>query len=159
MAVYWISMPTLKYPVSHHIISSPISFQMISSLEMWGGQDFQILKYSVFTFHIWQMSTLNPNGGGGGLIAPALFQTAISPWKKGSGGPKSRDFLIHYELSENPKKCSFHSVLGWFRRCRHIVPPHSSYIQKPRTIRVNEIAITFYHFTCYFNIFPCTVQW
>ena len=36
-------------------------------------------------------------------------------------------FLIHYELSENQKNCFF-SVFGW-----------SSYIQKPRTIRVKEI--------------------
>ena len=28
----------------------------------------------------------------GGVIVPALFQTAISQWKKGFGGPKFRDF-------------------------------------------------------------------
>ena len=36
---------------------------------------------------------------GGGLIV-LFFQAAISPWKKGSGGPKFRDFsyfLRHFQ--------------------------------------------------------------
>ena len=31
-------------------------------------------------------------GRGGGWISPHYFQTSISPWKRGSGGPKFRDF-------------------------------------------------------------------
>ena len=35
----------------------------------------------------------NPiRAGGGGWISLYFFQMAISPWKKGSGGPKFRDF-------------------------------------------------------------------
>ena len=47
-------------------------------------------------------------------------------------------FLIHYELSENPKIffLVFHSVLRWSRRCGLIPPTFSSNIQEPRSIRV-----------------------
>ena len=34
----------------------------------------------------------NPIRAGGGWISPHFFQIAISPWKKGFGGPKFRDF-------------------------------------------------------------------
>ena len=65
-------------------------------------------------------------------------QIAISPWKKGSGGPKFLDFSEFIRnFQKIKKKLFFHSVLGWCRRCGHIVPPlHSSYIQKPRTTRL-----------------------
>ena len=34
----------------------------------------------------------NPIGAGGGTMCILFFQKAISPWKKGSGGPKFLDF-------------------------------------------------------------------
>ena len=38
-----------------------------------------------------------------GTMSPHFFQKAISPWKKGSEGPKiSWLFLIHYKVTENP---------------------------------------------------------
>ena len=41
---------------------------------------------------------VNPNGAGGHNV-PALFQKAISPWKKGSGGPKSKKEIGFYSVS------------------------------------------------------------
>ena len=38
------------------------------------------------------------------------------------------------------KKCLFWLIYGYFQgRAESAPPPHSSYIQKPRTIRVNEL--------------------
>ena len=61
--------------------------------------------------------------GGGAQYAQTFCQKAISPW-------------IHHKLSENQILLLFfhNSVLGYSRRC----PPHSSYIQKPRTTWVNH---------------------
>ena len=45
-------------------------------------------------YHVCLLNPIDPIGaGGGGLISPYHFQMSISPWKKGSGGPKFRDFF------------------------------------------------------------------
>ena len=80
--------------------------------------------WEIFTSNNFIVDILNLHPSSGDSL---LSQCAkdISPWKKGSGGPKiSWLFLIHYELSENQKKILvFHSVLRWSRRCGLIQPP------------------------------------
>ena len=80
----------------------------------------------------------NPIGAGGHNNVHTLFQMAISPRKKGVWRSQiSWLFLIHYELLENQKKFFwfFTVFLGDLEGVGTLCP-HSSYIQKPRTIRV-----------------------
>ena len=59
-------------------------------------------------------------------MCPLFFQKAVSPWKKGSRG------LIQFFL------CVFTVFWGDLEGAGTLcLPPHSSYIQQPPTIRVN----------------------
>ena len=68
-----------------------------------------------------------------------FFQMAIYPWKMGLVVQNFLTFPNSCSSFRKPIFFGFHIVLGWFERCGHIVPAplHSSYIQKPHTIRVN----------------------
>ena len=75
----------------------------------------------------------------GGTMCLRFFKMAFSPWKKVSGGTKFLDFSQFIINIQNI--IFFHSVLGWYRRCGHIMPPNSRYIQKPRTIRIKHMCV------------------
>ena len=67
---------------------------------------------------IWKMLTLLMWGHN----VPHFFQKAISPWKKGSGGPKFLNFsqfIINFQKIK--KKFGFKIFLGWSRRWGHIL--------------------------------------
>ena len=67
-----------------------------------------------------------------------FFQEAISPWKKGSGGPKFLDFSkFNINFLKMKKKLVF-TVFWDDQGAGTLCPPplHSSFIQKPLTIRV-----------------------
>ena len=89
------------------------------------------IYFQVSIFHlIWlvfDIKGISPIGvrGGGTICASTSFRSRFLHEKRVWRSKISWLFLIHYKLSENQKKIFlvFHSVLGWSRRCGHIVPP------------------------------------
>ena len=73
------------------------------------------IEHLAFGFNETKFCNFNPNGVRGGTTCPHFFQNAISPWKKG--------FIINFQK------------IKW-KTWVFTVFLHSSYIQKPRTIRV-----------------------
>ena len=98
---------------------------------------FKLQMLTLIALGSWTM-LFNPIRVEGGCFSPHFFQMAISPWK---GVWRSKIlclFLIHYELSENPKTFLFLfwgdlEGAGWFST----PPPLSSNIQEPISNRVN----------------------
>ena len=72
----------------------------------------------------WKFTNIKINN----WISPHFFQKFIFPWKKGSECPKFRDFskfIINFQKIQKNFFLVFHSVLGWYRRCRLIQPPRT----------------------------------
>ena len=46
-------------------------------------------------------------------------------FQKGSGGPKFFDFSLFIINFQKINFLVFHRVFGWYRKCRHTVPPHT----------------------------------
>ena len=76
-----------------------------------------------------KMKYFNPNGAEG-LIMPTLFSDCCS-------SQISWLLLIYYKHSENKKNVFFTVTLGDIEGGGTLCPPHSIYIQKPRTNRDN----------------------
>ena len=74
------------------------------------------------------------------MIVWHFFHTAISPLKKGSGGPKFLDFLIHYELSDYQYFLFFTVILGDLEGVGTI-NPQLKILQLRPTVRVNPIIL------------------
>ena len=76
---------------------------------------------------------------GGEQCACSFFRRLLLHEKRGWRSENSWLFLIYWKLSENQKNLFFHSIFVCYRSCTQIVfYPHSSYIQKPCTIRVKR---------------------
>ena len=79
--------------------------------------------------------------GTGWHIMPALFSDGFFSMKNWSGGLKFLDFSWFFINFQNIKKNWFFILMGWSRRCRHIMPPTpriQATIQRTRTNRVNR---------------------
>ena len=104
-----------------------LSVQMVSYRKYhWSLHIIQCLRTSIFCLTL--------------LVRGVTICRTFFKWLKGSGGPKflyfSR-FILNYQ--DINFLFGFSQFFGWSRRCRHIVPLHSSYIQNPRTIRGNAV--------------------